>query len=267
MPPKIVIELDYADVKMDFLDVYNGRKSIVDQPEVSEQSSWRPGAKAGWSKVKADDTARWIRDGYRPPGLVLAAGAPSSRKRTRWRDDGDDLDLTRAWSGDPTPFSSRESGVKPGIRIEFGMSFSGGVKATVVESYGAWLAQLVAGYQASGHDIELVAVYPVSGHYRIPSGQKVVYRVALKRFGQSTDFVAWSPAFSPGGFRHIMFAQMALQTTARGRRLANGIGRPDSSPSWQVSFDGTTLAIQCEGLAREFPAEEMTRRVAAAFTP
>lgn len=272
LEPDFMVDIDYADVKMDFLAIYDGRLKIG-QPYWSReaQTRWRPGM-SDWSGVRANDTARWIREGFKPPGAIHSAlVSPVQRKRTRWREEGDDLDVSRAWSGDPTPFSSRESGVKAGVRIIAQMSFGASVPSAVISDYGVWLTQLVMQYQTAGHDIELTMEYVMDGHlfsHRSRSGE-YRYRVILKRFGSSSDYVAWSPAFSPGGFRHIMFAQFALHADRTGRRITDTLGAMPlrMREGWGARFNGQSLTITCGYSAQHFPAEAMTRKVAAAFTP
>lgn len=274
MPPAVVT-MDFADVKMDFLAVVEGRLKI-DQPNhasrvrgwIAEYKKGEPGA-GSWDGGSAHDTAGWIREGYyvgsdKPAGVI--SGAP--RKRTHWRDEGDDLDLSRALSGDPAPFSSRESGVKPGISIEVKCNFLAATPAKVLEDMGAWLQTLVSGYEAAGHDIELVATYPSTGVFKRRL-HVTNWRVQLKRFGQLSDYVAWSPAFAPTGFRHLIFAMWMLYGDRNGLQTDPGLGSSVGSREWGASYDPQTNLLQLDSpaSAQHFPGEEMTRKVAAAFTP
>ena len=265
--------LELADVKLDHLALLDGTLGIrlTDDASLRRVREWRgrPSHVNKWSGGSADQTRDWIRNGYKAPGSPVTGRVDAApRKRTRWREEGDELSLERAWSGDPTPFASREPGTKAGITITADLNMLASTGANVLRDYGAWLASLVAGYTASGHDVELYGTYPCEGLFS--KGPRVTnHKIRLKRFGQQSDYTAWSPLFSPTGFRHIIFAMWAIDAARKGFVCDSGLGHSTNDKPWGVQFDPatTTLTIERPASAASFPAERMTELVKAAFTP
>ncbi len=264
---------DFAEVKMDHLALLNGTLDLspARHPHVGRQvRTWRaePARVDSWEGGSADQTRDWIRNGYNAGAAVVGSITGAPRKRTRWREEGDDLDITRAWSGDPTPFSTRETGVKAGIRVNFAFTFSAMVDHSVIEQYGRWLAQFAAGYATSGHDMEISAIIEQKGVWAGNAPQVVVHHVALKKFGQNTDYTAWSPLFSPTGYRHIVFAMWAVDAMRKGYGSTSGLGYSAAKVQrWGVTFDAETSTFDITvpfGPSR-FPAEEMTAMAQAAY--
>lgn len=271
MSKHINITVDFADVKMDALAIMDGTIDV----DLSRE--YRHGAIPQMTGMEAPtsfyggtpaQTREWIRNGYSVGAKVAAQGA-APRKRTRWREEGDELSLERAWSGDPTPFATREPGTKTGIRVEFDADFAGSTPPSVLADFGRWLAELTAGYAASGHDLEIVALYYGKGLYDgkgAPTSQ--TFRVQLKRFGQQSDYAAWSSLFSPTGFRHLIFSMWSVYGARKGWRtnVAYGFGNT-SSKTWSVEYAADVLRVGSPYFAHSFPADRMTELAKAAFKP
>lgn len=265
----------FTDVKLDHLAMLDGTLdvSVNAQPNMRGQlARWQrnPLHVDAWEGGSAEQTRAWICDGYAakgaPPVHVVAA-AP--RKRTRWQEEGDDLDISRAWSGDPTPFSRREAGVKAGITIVARMGFSASTPAQILSDYGQWLGQLTSGYMAAGHDIELSAEFAWEGLYT--RGPKhVIHRLMLKKFGQQSDYASWSALFSPTGFRHLVFSMWAIDAARHGNITHETLGWAiDIKGKWSVTFDKltNTMTIDRPYVGTKFDADAMTRAAHAAFMP
>ena len=268
MARKLDITADFADIKMDHLALLDGRLDV----DLSRQyyprdaaAKWLANPDAGqdgWDGGSANQTRDWIRHGYNAGTAVAAPVSGAPRKRTRWREEGDDLDITRAWSGDPTPFSTRETGTKQGIRINVEVAFGAQVEASVVSDYGQWLAKIAAGFSASGHDLEITATTNTAGTFAGSAPQHTDWKIRLKRFGQASDYAAWSPLFSPTGFRHLTLCWWGIEAERHGHRLAEGLGKsrtPDSR--WGIEFDAetNTLTITSQYRASSFDAEKMDK--------
>lgn len=257
---------------MDFLELAATRQlaSVEGMPREIGMHSFLDAGE--WSGGTVDDTVRWIREGYSVKGLQAPkAPAIAPRKRTRWLEEGDDLDLTRAWSGDPTPFSQRETGTKQGLRLEVEMFYSAAVRIDLIQEYGRWLAALASSYAAAGHDLEISAIYHQTRAWAGTSAPREVRTsVQLKRFGQSTDFVAWSPLFSPTGYRRIIFAMWSADARRAGYSTTSGYGgaAPGRHTSWGVTYDEATATMRISSPYNTdfFPADRMTRLAEKAFT-
>ncbi len=273
MADELHIPVDFADVKMDFLALLNGTLKADLSREAHHGFTGlarNPGRVDTWAGGSADQTRDWIRNGYKAPGSPVTGRVDAApRKRTRWREEGDELSLERAWSGDPTPFASREPGTKAGITINAYITFSGDVSIKTVSDYGRWLAQLAAGYAASGHDLNINALVPSAARQWVGGKQDLLYHISLKKFGQQTDYAAWSPLFAPTGYRHLVFSMWSIDAARRGKTTSGGYAGPSRTTPWGVQFDPATmtLTIESDYGAREFPAERMTELVKAAFKP
>lgn len=269
MPEIIDIAVDFVDVKLDYLAALDGSLGLDLSGERHAVAPLLgdPAIDDSWYGGSPNQTREWIKCGYNVPASGnIHAVSSAPRKRTRWREEGDTLDIGRAWSGDPTPFSTRESGIKQGIRIEAEMLFSANVDSSVIADYGHWLAELASRYAANGHDLEINAVFSSSRLWR-NKPQDCRYRIQLKRFGQQTDYVAWSPLFAPTGFRHLVFSMWSIDAKRRGWRTTVSLGRmiDGTHAKWDVSFDAATNTLKIGnkyGHAGPFPRELLERLLA-----
>ncbi len=276
MRKELHIPVDFADVKMDFLALLDGTLKVDLSREADHGFSRlarNPGRIDTWAGGSANQTRDWIRNGYKAPGSPVTGRVDAApRKRTRWREEGDELSLERAWSGDPTPFASREPGTKAGITINAYITFSRSVSITTVSDYGRWLAQLAAGYAASGHDLNINALVPSEARqWTRNDGRDLLYHISLKKFGQQTDYAAWSPLFAPTGYRHLVFSMWSIDAARRGKTTSSGYAGPSRHTDWGARFDPATMTLTIESdyfaQGGGFPAERMTELVKAAFKP
>lgn len=271
-----------SELKRTYMDVVHGRTKVDPNgvvgnycatwaSEFANERSDRSGR--NWSGGSGWDMAGWIKNGYRNDafGAIKDYSKTAKRKKVVWGDEGDELDLSKMFSGDPTPFSQRESReAKPGIRIVMELAMSCGTKANTIEQYGAWVAGLTGNLSEAGFDVEadiqircrgILAGQGGSQH----RGPKTAVNVRLKKYGEQTDFAAWSPMFSPGGFRHLGFLGLGMVADAAGTNTPVGLGFPEYRTRWGVDWDESTrtLTVRCPANPSNFPADKMTAELQA----
>jgi hypothetical protein len=209
-----------------------------------------------------------IRDGYNPPELVnIEKYTPmSDRRRIRPAEEGNEIDFTRAWSGDPTPFAEWElRKSKPGMRIVAEMSMHCGTPAAILADYGAWIAGIMHGLETQGYDIELDVALTVKSlmtddGYGDENLSAAMIRVTDE--GEYSDFEEWSALFSPGGFRILGFVAFGMLADKVGKQAETSLGYPTGS-KWDTTWNPSeqTLTISCPNGAHNFPADDLTQSI------
>lgn len=271
--------LSLSEVKRFYLDVIQGREAGGKGWIEYQSATWRreyraeatsPEGGAGFHGATAFEMAEWIKKGYKAPQFahIDAYKQRVERKKTIWGEEGDELDLSKMFSGDPTPFSQREKREgKPGLKIVLNMAMACNVKPATIAEYGAWVAGLADSLGQAGYDLEVDVRFACRalmkgerGGQRVGNLTEIFLR--LKKFGEQTDFAAWSPIFSPGGFRHLGFMSYQMTANHFGKGASGNLGYPDATGTaeWGMDWDAKdrVLTINCPPNQMAFPADKMT---------
>jgi len=183
-----------------------------------------------------------------------------------WDEEGENVDVAAALSGDDEPFFQWEDiPTKPGIKIVAELAFLAGTSPSTIGRYGAWLAGLIANLEGEGVDVELDIALPSERNLvnqDLNSRNQMVIRV--KRAGEVRDFADYSALFSPGGFRILGFCARAMACQMWGVTCSTGFGSSYDRKRWGVCWDDSerTLYITRPAQPESFPADEMTARLA-----
>lgn len=225
---------------------------------------WTKGRQQEWTGCSYEQMQEWIKDGYQPPEMPDIADYTPFVKRRRYvsAEAGDEVVAELAWSGDPTPFRSwEERKRKPGCRIIANMSVHCGTSHKLIETYGAWLAGLIAGMEIGGYDLEVDVIYTFTSLY-VGHHLETKVTVRLTDVGLQSDFKEYSPIFSPGGFRMLGFYAMGMTANALKKKLSPNLGYPVGH-SWDIDFEeaSRTLTINSPNGSTYFPADELTEKV------
>jgi hypothetical protein len=269
--------VDFANVKRYWLDCAEGRATIKQRNLKVKASDWqaaltrrdRTTGRRSWEGATPLEMKEWMRNGYKGKGIekVKLATPTQEAPKTVWNEEGEELDLFKAYSGDPTPFMSREPvKSKPGIRIVVDYAMSCGTDSTTIEAFGTWISALADAFNRAGFDSDIdtrIAVrelYSGDGH-----GDLTNVNIRIKKMGTKTDFASWSPVFSPAGFRMLGFTAMWLSGDHFGKQCASSLGQPAGAREWGVRWDATTrtLFLDSPSTPHNFPVEKMTDAVKA----
>ena len=214
----------------------------------------------------------WLRNGYTSSELRgIQDFAPPIREKRRFvhSEEGDEIDLSAAWSGDDnfmTEWTKRE--VIPGIAIEFSMNFSGAVSAAVVNAYTHWIAQAVFAIEAAGIDPEISLCDWSKWRWskgKFPGGG--VTQIRVKKENETVDLNAWSAMLSPAAYRTFDFAAIVLAGDSIGAHVDSGIDATIPGEVWGVKFDAerNTLHVSTPQHDDRFPEEQLTKQLREAI--
>lgn len=272
--------VDFAKVKRFWLDGLDGEPVTQQHGFKRHMTTWAredrdktrySESQRDWNGNSAYEMREYIREGYYSPHYqgIDAYSQDRERQKSFYSEEGDELDLFLAWSGDPTPFlATEERPAKPGMRIvaDFGMACT--TSAETIEKYGQWLAGLCGGLEASGFDLEVdvsVATRALfQGERGGPSDGPVTdVMIRLKKVDQQTDYANWSPMFAPGGYRILGFSALWMAADQYQREASGNLGYPLSRTDWAVDWDESerTLKIWSPNTPRDFPRERMDKLV------
>ena len=218
----------------------------------------------GYSLTQAKD---WLESGYETDALrEMADFAPPIRDKRRfvYADEGDEIDLSAAWSGEDnfmTQWTKRE--VIPGVAIEFYVNLYAGVNASVVNAFIHWIAQAVFAIEAAGIDPEIV--FGVHSEWQWSSAHRHggYTKVRVKKEMETVDSNYWSAMLSPAAFRTFGFTSIILAADSIGCYADGGIDRPNTTDVWDVVYDPEdgVIRVSSPWSASAFPEAEMTQKL------
>ena len=252
----------WAEVKQRYIDLANGAP-WGSQPTLNRQGYSGPG-KSTWQGGTKEDMLGWLRDGYKPPQFLnLDAYTPKiERRRIIVSDEGEELHLDRAWSGDPMPWTEWEMRpATPGMRIEIDFTFNYDTPAKVLADYGAWLAGIMAGLELQGYDLEVEifceGMNALVGHYG-----KTIPGIRVSEIGQFSDFQEFSAMFSPMGFRTLGFISIGMMGDRQKMTVTGGLGSATGN-QWKCSWnaDEAILSVGSPSSAAKCPIDKLTDQV------
>jgi hypothetical protein len=257
--------IDWADLKEFCQSVWKqnnppsnfiaANKSKLTELLINVRESW-----TGYSRGQAE---RWTTEGYPVESLKgMHEFMPPIREKRRLQfvEDGDEFHLDLAQSGYDNYMSSwTKREVIPGVRVTVFCSLYAGVSAKVTNDFNRWVCQMIYSLETVGVDAEVN--FSVDGTDGPARGIPFVTTVRVKKEGEATDFLSFSPMLSPAGFRLFSFAAITLHAQANGHAIPSGIGKPATRNKWtvEVNKEDATLEIKTPWNASEFPAEQMTR--------
>jgi hypothetical protein len=211
------------------------------------------------------ETCDWIRNGYHVPGLQIGDidYAPRRRKRASWSEDDGDIDVGRLHAGADAFYLTRaEKLARPGLAVEVGLSFFGGVRPEILTAYGRWLASVISSLEADGYDLEVALFNRCDEVFRGRNAAQTV-RMIVKRPNEVSDFTSWSAMFSPSGLRRLMWTAKCLAADRCGCECSPSFGVPRHN-GWSVNLDNYTLTVEPHTGARSDPSAELTTLAKAA---
>lgn len=256
--------MPFADLKAAYIKAVNGEvicKRMGNQARINEfVSAWR--TKSSFYGPSSEQMVEWLRQGYRPEGLTLDPPITPVRKRRRlqFSEEGE-LQLDLAWSGHDTPFlqwTTRES--RPGMRVSVYTNFQAGTNVKVVQDYYQFVLRALVALESAGIDLEIWITSDSRDVFQGDYSSTLVSHVQVKKEGEQTDYLGWSPMISPGGYRHLKFLDYVLASDALGKTITAGLGRAkDMTHSWRVTFEPNerVLTFRCPWHPNDFPAQEM----------
>lgn len=221
-------------------------------------------SRQNWAGCSFAEINDWIANGYRVPGLdeVSSLVPTKPRRRLRYSEEGDELNLDLVWSGSDEPFSEWEkrSG-KPGLSVEIHTSFYFGVSASTITAYQRWIARALQTLDENGVDMEINVVTVTDDR----NGNKLETLTRVRKPGEASDYANWSAMFSPGGFRMLGILGIGIHFDERGKEIPFGYGGSGPYGSWEVAYDEdrNILVIGNDENEPTFPEMEMTEKLVA----
>lgn len=203
----------------------------------------------------------WLHKGYQQPGLVLDPPIEPVRKRRRviYGEEGE-LQIDLMYSGHDYPFldwTKRET--MPGMHCKIHANFQAGTRVDVIAEYYRFVLRSLIALEGSGVDLEIwLTSYSVDLFSR--SNKALESNVQVKKEGEQTDYLGWSPMLSPGGYRHLKFLHYILASDAHGLVANSSLGRGvNQSQPWEIAYDPEEriLSFKCPYHPHDFPEKEM----------
>jgi len=221
-----------------------------------------------WYGFTRGDIIDWLTTGYQTTAIQGLAGmVPAFRRkrRTRYTEDGDELHVDRAISGEDNFMSvATKREVIPGVKLNIELDASAG-SSQALFAYQQWIARTIYALESSGIGCE-VDIYTLSRGLFNENNGIVRTAVRVKQEDEIADYAEFSAMFSPAAFRGIMFALFSVQANREGMtQMGHGSGVTDS---WSVNWhpDTRSIEIRCDWNAHTFPEESMTAQFKTALT-
>jgi hypothetical protein len=267
--------IDWADLKAAVIKVAKGDALSVAKLEGNRNMLRRhiSNIAGSWAGFSASQALDWITNGYQTDALAdIEDFVPPIREKRRfiYADEGDEIDLSAAWSGEDnffTQWTKRE--VIPGVKLEIRVGTSADVSASVISEYLRWTARAIFAIEAAGIDPEISYFHEELWRHKGRQRSQTVVRV--KREGETADLQSYSAMLSPASYRCYMFAAVILAADKLGLRCDSGIGEtaPGDRP-WNVWVDTDSGAIVTQmprqGFdTRAFPEAHMTMKLREAI--
>lgn len=262
-------EINWAELRPMLVEATDPNGKLSGWRDASMRNRFRNEFKGDkFSGFTAGEVNRWLRTGYRTEAIQGLGGLmPSMRKRTRTRfvEDGDELHLDRAFSGEEKFMSIPERReVMAGVRLNIELDASAG-SSGMLFPYQRWMAQAIYSLLTSGVDCE-VSIFTLSRNLFAGQVGTCRQRVTVKKFGEMADFAGFSAMFSPAAFRGIMFSLFALHADRQSLSV-RGYGSGVTN-KWSVDYqpDARAIEIRCNWMGKDFPEMDMTAKLRAAIT-
>jgi len=218
-----------------------------------------------WSGGTVADTVGWLENGYRAPEFSTQEDVGDysrRRRRAHWDSEDGDIDVARLVGGADDFYLTRaDREGKQGLSIEVEIGFRGGVRASTIARYGAWVTSFVGALESRGYDLEVAIVSSATGVIR--GGGSTDLRIVVKRPNEASDFTSWSALFAPTCHRHLIFTARGMAADLAGQE--GGCGGSNHY-GWTVRYDkdNNTVRIGCASEGNDDPTQQLTAQAKAA---
>lgn len=256
---------EYWQIKEFYLGLLEGKMPVKRARNValmySELRAWEANLN-NWYGCDSKQMAEWLRQGYRSDKLILYPPIQSIRKKRKikWGEEGD-LQYDLAISGYDYPYIDWEKRpIMPGMKVEITAGFSSGVNSNVVVSYYRWILRALVALESDGIDTEVWLSSTHTNVFNRFPDDRLAQKFLVKKEGEQSDYLSWSPMLSPGGWRHLGFMMIIIDSDLSNRDAVSSLGRAINTPnSWHVGYnpETMTLSFSCPYNATSFPEEEM----------
>lgn len=176
-------------------------------------------------------------------GTLNVAGVTSIKRRPKWRDEGDELDIQRVYSGDLDRawWSSERkivSGVVQHVRVLVAAAALSSVESSDMFWRGAVACILVDALEEAGYRVE-VGAFAYSDHPWITKRGRTLAGVPLKAFDEPLDIERMAACTAHAGFfRTAIFAERMSSEWECGKRLGSTIhSRPPHAEEGDIVID------------------------------
>lgn len=222
--------------------------------------AWRE--KSSFYGPSSKEVIEWLHKGYQQPGLTLDPPIEPVRKRRRLKygEEGE-LQLDLMWSGHDYPFLDwTKRDTLPGMRVDIRTNFVSSTPVDIPIAFYRWVLRALVALESAGIDVEVWLTGENQGIFQGDSGNYLMNHVQVKKQGEQTDLLSWSPMLSPGGYRHLTFLSYIIGSDSHKKIAKSSLGHgPAARLGWTVSFDPDTseLRFACPYSPRDFPESEM----------
>lgn len=260
--------LDYSRLREDFFRFLKNPADVYSTPGNAKGSDLRESWKGNWAGCSTLEMEEFLRTGYRVEGLegVTSLIPARPRRKIRYAEEGDELNIALALEGDDLPFMEWEKRVsKPGLSVEIHMVFDCYFPAKTIVQYQRWIARALQTLDESGVDMEVSIVNSLSGLFRDEYGVKTETLIRVRKAGEASDFANWSAMFSPGGYRMLGIMATGIHADTRGKRIGYGYGSVRDYGKWTVAYDPERNVIVFGNSTSDqtFPEFDMTEKLQA----
>lgn len=274
-----VTRIDWHELKNRYLAWYeDGGDRLVSSPMLKEflvpsgrkrreGENWRTGG--SFYGPSMEEMAPRLRQGYEFDSTIAPQKLPDvayDRPRPRYTDDSEgEFNYDLYYQGETEYFLNKPKRKSVGgIRIRAEYVFAAGVSHQMITEYAQWLGTVIQSLQARGFDLEIELFSRVESCYRKagkPWSSEDRHYIRVSRFGERIMPWDWSALFSPGGYRHFMFATMMLPAEETELNVAEGLGHTLAG-AWDIKWHPRERVIEITNDSRgyTFPAEDMTKR-------
>lgn len=220
----------------------------------------------GCSGTQMNDRLRY---GYTPenaPEINAQMGAEFNLPHTQLDEEGMLLIPELLAGEDLYRVEWQDITCKRGLTIQANMAFNAGTSAQkIITQYLDWILAVMDAAVAQSVPANLDLVIKTNKSYR--GINKLTIAIPVVKAGDMLDVASWRAFLSPGSFRSLGFLAMGLTGEKIGKSLVPGLGYATGT-GWDVIFKSQDGILDIDVPAcpyGEFPADDMTQKVQAAF--
>lgn len=255
--------LDFADVASGWRGLLDGslKLSAKQTPIVAAGTGiWRDlPSFTGMTRSEMDDA---LTNGYSVAGERLAGSKHRRKRRNFFSEEEGEIQMDRLMACEDAFLLNREPRKRQrGVKLEVELAVRAETPASVLTDYALWLSKLISSLEDSGFQTQIDVVSRCRA--LTSAARQVDTHIRVKQFGTRGSRKTWGALFSPGGFRHLVFAARVLACERLGIQGKPGFGA-SFGPEWDLSFDPKQrrLIVKCAAMTSRFPVEEMDRKLA-----
>lgn len=251
------------EVYRHYLSVVDGEITLSAAGSEDLAGGWR--GESSWGGdfygATADEIRKRISGGFdfdasMAPDVPAEVGGEGPR--WTWSEFDGEYEHEVFLSGEPACYLDRRvDQAKPGINVDVAYMFCADINAETISAYGQWVGGLLTAIETQGYDVALTVTSTLDNLYGDNKRQETAIRVS--RFGEPLVMRDYAVLFSPGGYRHLMFAAKTIAEVEEGLNTVGGLGRVIPGDGWGVDYDeeARCVAITAGSLSGQFPVEDM----------